>query len=413
MTIEEVMEYACDHQPLYRPLIMSLKPKSTEEDTATMATDGEHIFYNPKFLAKLTMQQAAGVVLHETLHCAHRHLWRRDARDMYKFNVAADYAINPIVVENFPLPKGVLLDMKYAHMSAEEIYDVLPPIKKIKIGIGSGSGKGKSKGDSSSGYENKQQKWGDHSMWNGKKSKKGKQSLADKIMGKNKGEDEAEMTAKQRRLHEKWKDLFEKHIVKQYGKLPDSLKRIVEKEYYIPVLDWTALVSSLLSEDQNDYSFSQPDRRFLEADYILPDLYSIDRLKDVVFAYDTSGSVTQDMLKQFYMETLNLFNNFSSLQGYIAVCDWTLKHFSPVDAQDSFTDFNFIGGGGTSFEPVFDEIKRKGIRPKAVFYFTDTYGSFPNEDPGYPVFWLVPTEIGEFGERHVPFGLVIPFAPKM
>lgn len=403
MTFEEVMEFACEHQPLYRPLIMSLKPKKTETDTETMATDGEYIYWNPKFFDKLTTREAAGVVLHETLHCAHKHLWRRDARDFSKFNVAADYAINPIVVENFPLPKGVLLDMKYANMSAEEIYDALPLLKKNKNNNGSGQG--------GSGYEKKQQKWGDHSMWNGK-PKKGKQSLADKILGKNKGESEAEMTAKQRRLAQKWKDLFEKYIVKQYGKLPDSLKRIVEKEYYIPVLDWTALVSSLLSEDQNDYSFSQPDRRFLEEDYILPDLYSIDRLKDVVFAYDTSGSVTAEMLRQFYMETLNLFNNFSSLQGHIAVCDWTLKHFTAIDAKDSFDDFNFIGGGGTSFEPVFEEIKRRDMTPKALFYFTDTYGSFP-QDPGYPVFWLVPTEIGAYSEPHVPFGTVIPFTPKI
>lgn len=401
MTIEEVLEFACESQPLYRPLIMALKVVETKEMTETMATDGDHLYWNPNFFNKLTKSEAAGVILHETLHCAHRHLWRRDARDFSKFNVATDYAINPIVVENFPLPKGCLLDMKYAHMSAEEIYDALPKEKK----------NGKGKGGSGSDYDKKQQKWGDHSMWSGKKQKK--QSIGDKILGRNKEKTAREITDQQRRAHKKWKKLFEDNIVKQYGKLPDSLKRIVEKEYYIPVLDWSALVANLLSEDQNDYSFSQPDRRFLEADYILPDLYSVDRLKDVVFAYDTSGSVTQNMLKQFYMETLNLFNNFSSLQGYIAVCDWTLKHFTAIDAKDSFSDFHFLGGGGTSFEPVFEEVKKRGMNPKALFYFTDTYGSFPSEDPGYPVFWLVPTEFGNNNSASVPFGTVIPFAPKM
>ena len=403
MTIEDVMEYVCDHQPLYRPLVMSLRPKMADDQTPTMGTDGEHIFYNKKFLDKLTMQQAAGIVLHETLHCAHRHLWRRDGRDFLKFNVAADYAINPIVVENFPLPKGALLDMKYANMSAEEIYDVLPKNKN--------QNNKNDKGKSGNGYESKQQKWGDHSMWEGQQ-KQGKQSIVDKILGKKKG-GKPKSAAEQSRLEQKWKKLFEDHIVKEYGRIPDSLKRIVEKEYYIPVLDWTAMVSQLLSEDTTDYSFSQPDRRFLDADYILPDLYSIDRLKDVVFAYDTSGSVTEEMLRQFYMETLNLFNNFSSLQGWIAVCDWTLKHFTAVDSKTGFDDFNFVGGGGTSFEPVFDEIKRRGVKPKAVFYFTDTYGDFPDQDPGYPVFWLVPTQIGEDHEPHVPFGVVIPFSPKV
>lgn len=410
ITIEEAIEMVCDKQPLYRPLMAALKP--VEDNTIpTMATDGEHILYNKEFLAKLTPREAAGVCLHEMLHCAHRHLWRRDARDHMKFNVAADYAINPIVTESFPLPKGTLLDMKYNNMSAEEIYDSLPKLKKIKIKMGGGQSR------EDDGYSKKQQKWGDHSRWDGKKKKKGKgkQSLTDKILGRNKEESEEKTDsekAKERRLEQKWKKLFEEKIVKNYGKLPDSLKRIVEKEYYVPVLDWTALVTQLLSEDQNDYSFSQPDRRFLDAEYILPDLYSIDRLKDVVFAYDTSGSITQQQLRAFYMETLNLFNNFSSLQGWIGVCDSWLHHFTPIDSKDSFDDFNFMGGGGTSFEPVFEEIERRGLRPKALFYFTDTYGSFPHEAPEYPVFWLVQTEVGEEPGVHVPFGTVIPFLGK-
>jgi len=407
ITIEDAMEMVCQQQPLYRPMMMALKPVASEEETPTMATDGDHIFYNPKFLEKLTPREAAGVCLHEMLHCAHRHLWRRDARDPMKFNVAADYAINPIVTESFPIPKGCLLDTKYSHMSAEEIYDALPPIKKIKVKIGGGKSKEKD------GYSKKQQKWGDHSKWSGQGKKgKGKQSLTDKILGRNKGESDAEKSAKEQRREQKWKKLFEDNIVKNYGKLPDSLKRIVEKEYYVPVLDWTALVTQLLSEDQSDYSFSQPDRRFLDSDYVLPDLYSIDRLKDVVFAYDTSGSITQDQLRAFYMETLNLFNNFSSLQGWVGVCDAYLHHFTPIDSQDSFEAFNFVGGGGTDFRPVFDEVKKRGMRPKALFYFTDTYGNFPQEEPDYPVFWLVQTRIGEEPMVHVPFGNVVPFLSK-
>ena len=404
MTIEEVREFICEEEPLYRPLVMALRLVKSKSDTATMATDGESIFYNPDFFAKLTMREVAGVILHETLHCAHRHLWRRDARDFKKFNIACDYAINPIVTDNFPLPKGVLLDMKYIHMSAEEIYDTLPKTKRIKIPM-SGAGKDKSK---NKGGGEKEQEWGDHSKWEGQGGDK-KDSLKDKILGKKKSKTQEE----NERLNEKWKGLFEENIVKNYGKLPDSLKRIVEKSYYIPTLDWASLVASLLSEDQNDYSFSQPDRRFLEADYMLPDLYSIDRLKDVVFAYDTSGSITQNMLQSFFMETLNLFENFSSLQGWLGVCDWDLHSFEPVDGQSSYNDFNFIGGGGTSFRPIFDKVKEKGIKPKALFYFTDTYGDFPDEDPGYPVFWLVPTDYGEKPSVDVPFGTVIPFVPKM
>jgi predicted metal-dependent peptidase len=307
-----------------------------------------------------------------------------------------------MVDSSFKLPKGALIDMKYFGMSAEEIYDTLP--------------KGKSQ---------KQQQWCDKGGWDkdkqGKGDGKSKQQqgksgaggLFDdiaKMFGGKKPLPKSTMTDEEK--DEKWKRLYEKTFLENYGKLPDSIKRVIEKSYYIPVVDWASLVSSLLSEDINDYTFSQPDRRFLDGDFLLPDLYSFDKLKDVVFSYDTSGSISEDDLKSFYLETLNLFSNFSSLQGWIGVCDADLHSFKEVGPQQSFSDFDFVGGGGTDFRPVFEEISRRNMKPKALFYFTDTEGSFPREAPEYPVFWLVKSQIGESYKLDVPFGTVIRFLTK-
>lgn len=389
MILDNTINKICEKEPLFSNLVLKLKPIEDKEATPTMGTDGENLYYNPGFLEKLTSEEKCAVVLHEVLHCAFVHPWRKGKRDMMRWNVATDYAINTVVNESFPLPKGCLLDMKYYGMSAEEIYDSLPK-SKVKV-----------------------QSWCDKGKWGksgGKGKSNGKKSLWEKLFGKKEkssGKSEKEKEAM-------WKKLFEDSILKKYGDMPDSMKRLIEKSYYVPVVDWTSLVSQLLSEDTNDYTFSSPDRRFADADFFLPGLYSVDRLKDVVFAYDTSGSISSSDLHAFYMETMNLFSNFSSLQGWIAICDAYLHSFKDIDLQTTYDEFDFQGGGGTSFSPVFEEITHRQMKPKAVFYFTDTEGSFPDEKPDYPVFWLVKSQVGyDNYVPYVPFGEVIRFLPKI
>jgi predicted metal-dependent peptidase len=64
--------------------------------------------------------------------------------------------------------------------------------------------------------------------------------------------------------------------------------------------------------------------------------------------------------------------------------------------------FGIEGGGGTSFVPVFDRIHEDGIQPDMLVYLTDTYGSFPAQEPDYKVIWgsIVPNP-------RVPFGQVV------
>lgn len=396
MKIQKIINQVAEKEPLFYSLLSELEPIENKS-IPTLGTDGEQLIYNPEFLESLTEKEQCAVVLHEALHCAFQHLWRKGSREDDRWNRAADYAINNTVNESFPLPKDSLVDSKYYGMTAEEIYDRLPK--------GSGGDKGKSKGGGK-GDGNQQQGWCDKDQWAKKESEK--RSLADKILGRKKSKSKEE----QEQLARKWKDILEGQMVRNYGSMPESIKRIIEKTYYVPVIDWASLVSSLLSDDVNDYTFAIPDRRFLEEDYILPSDYSQDKLKDVVFAYDTSGSISEDDLKAFYGETQNLMKNFTNLQGWAAICDADLHGFHELDTQKGFADFGFVGGGGTDFRPVFNKIKNKNMRPKALFYFTDTEGSFPAHSPEYPVFWLVRTHVGQSWAPKVPFGSLIQFLAK-
>jgi hypothetical protein len=107
----------------------------------TMATDGHNIFINSRFAASLSDDQISFVLCHEVLHPMMNHFARannflgttRDQETNIRWNIAADYEINPMLVAEGMLSgdevknglKGCY-DEKYVtpvKMAAEEIYE--------------------------------------------------------------------------------------------------------------------------------------------------------------------------------------------------------------------------------------------------------------------------------------------------
>ena len=99
-----------------------------EDPTApSMWTDGKTLAYNPAWINGLTLDEVKGVLCHEVMHVALLHNLRRDQRDPAKWNMAADHAVNPILLDaNMTLPKDGLIGREYEGMAAEEIYNRLP-----------------------------------------------------------------------------------------------------------------------------------------------------------------------------------------------------------------------------------------------------------------------------------------------
>ena len=105
----------------------SMKLKLIEDpNIETMCTNGKEIRYSPAFVEDNIMLHNVGVLAHEVMHVTNGHCLRRGDKNAKLFNVACDYAINPILVNGgFELPEGALLDDAYNGMSAEEIYNSL------------------------------------------------------------------------------------------------------------------------------------------------------------------------------------------------------------------------------------------------------------------------------------------------
>jgi predicted metal-dependent peptidase len=113
-----------DH-PFFGTLLFRLGARA-RSSIATMATDGVSLYFNPEFVDSLSTAESIGIPAHETMHPALQHHTRRGGREPKRWNMACDYAINPLLIDaGLTLPKNVLFDDRFRGMSAERIYSLL------------------------------------------------------------------------------------------------------------------------------------------------------------------------------------------------------------------------------------------------------------------------------------------------
>ena len=104
---------------------------SVDEDVPTACTDGRNTMYGREFVGKQDDKRLKGLILHENLHKAFRHITTWKA--LYKewpvlANMACDYVINLMIDDSDPahtnvmLPDGGLLDQKYRGWDAGAVF---------------------------------------------------------------------------------------------------------------------------------------------------------------------------------------------------------------------------------------------------------------------------------------------------
>src|ERR1700757_2030945 len=111
--------------PFFGTLLFRLGARACSS-IATMATDGVSLYFNPEFVETLSSAELIGTLAHEVMHPALQHHTRRAGRSPKRWNMACDYAINPMLRDaGLTLPKGVLDEAHFVDMTAEEIYNLL------------------------------------------------------------------------------------------------------------------------------------------------------------------------------------------------------------------------------------------------------------------------------------------------
>ena len=113
-------------KPFLGNLVLRLPLVAADSWCKTSATDAKSFYYNPEFIDSLNNHQIKFVLIHEALHCALTHFARRGNRTKHKWDLACDFAINPLLVkEGFHPPIDVPIFQQYSGMIAEEIYPMI------------------------------------------------------------------------------------------------------------------------------------------------------------------------------------------------------------------------------------------------------------------------------------------------
>jgi predicted metal-dependent peptidase len=359
----------------------------------TMATDGVSLFYNPAFVETLNAAELAGVLAHEVMHPALQHHTRRGDRDRKRWNMACDYAINPLLLDaGLTLPKDVLIEHRFRGMSAERIYNLIEeqgtaPSEKSACGDPFDQG----------GCVNQPSQ-----------PSQGESEINPPITPGGFGQvldapepegDDGETVAEQAR---EWKIAVEQaeNVAKLAGKLPAGVTRSIEQSEAAGV-DWRELLRRAWSETiPSDYSWMPPNRRHIWAGLYLPGVRS-EGTGEIAIAVDCSGSVNARQLGLFEAEIRSILEGQRPSRVHVLYFDTEVHKADVYQAGQPIT-LTPIGGGGTNFAPCFTWLDERGIVPQTLVFLTDLCGVFPGKAPAYPVLWAS-TE-----SRPAPFGQVIP-----
>ena len=310
--------------------------------------------------------QIKGVIAHEIMHCAMAHTVREGDRDHHKWNVACDYAINPVLIDSgFKLPEGLLDSPEYHGLTAEEIYSRLPDSD--------------SKSNNSNGVgEVRKPSNSDGSVL----------SESDK-----------------RQMEQEWKIAMSQaaQTAKKAGKLPQSLERFIS-EIVDPKVNWLEVLRRFVdSYARNDYAMFPPNRRHVSQGLYLASARS-EELGLICTVMDTSGSVDFETLNQFGSELQDIAYHYRS-DIQVLYCDKEVHtpEYFPIDTE---IKLHPSGGGGTDFRPPFEWVDGESQRPTCMVYFTDGQCNQFAPDPGYPVLWAI---YGKWAKTNFdpPYGEVI------
>jgi len=363
-----------NHQPFFGQIALNT-PTIFTDSIETMGVDGVSLFVNPKFVEEKSQAELCGVIAHECLHVALLHPTRRGQRDAKKWNVATDHAVNLELLKAIgsaddylmELPSDCLADPQYDGMSADTIYNRLPDDKGDD-----GGDPGEDKGED--GDEPGDQPGNEPGDSPGDTGGCGE--VFDAPSDVSVEELEAEI---------KQKVVQAAHSARAQGKLPGNMESMID-DLLKPVVDWKSKLREHFERVfPSDYSWMRPNRRYVHQGLYLPGVEK-DGTGHIVVGVDTSSSVSDDEIKQFIGEINSICEDVVPEKVTVIYCHTDVWAVDEFEADEDFT-VRPRRGGGTEFVPVFEEVEKRGIQPKALIYLTDLGCNGYPTTPSYPVIW--------------------------
>jgi predicted metal-dependent peptidase len=343
--------------PFFGNMATRMRLIEADEWCPTAATNGRDFFYSTKFVEKLSVKKLEFLFAHEICHAVFDHFGRVGSRDRMLSNIAQDYAVNQILVDERIGEKitevQICYDSKYRGMAWEEIYDILYD-KAEKITMPELL---KQLGDLLDEHL-KEEGPGEGEDKDGKGG--GKPSISKEDAQKIKDEIKEAM--------------IQSAAAAGAGKVPAGIQRMI-KDLTEPKMNWRELVRmNIQSIVRNDYSFSRPSRKGQMSGAILPGMKQ-DETIDVAIAIDMSGSIGQEDATVFLSEVKGIMDQYQDFAIDIWCFDTDIYNHQRIthDNDQDLLDYAPEGGGGTDFMANWEFMKEQGLQPKKFIMFTDGY----------------------------------------
>jgi len=416
-------------QPFFGSLALRL-PIRPDVARETLASDGREIRYSPDWVANTDADLIKTAIGRVVLACALKHHTRRGERDPGRWQQASQLVTHGLLRDaGFKLPPDA---EAWDGISVEQAYDRLPEPQE---GEGEGSSGPPSAGDGGgeagpqpdAGDDSANGEDDDHGDRNDDRSPdaddgnapantpdesdpqaddgpgtdgqsdapasfdpSGTGEVMDAPPGSSDhnaeaGQAPADVSAEEQAWDEAMHQAL--NLAKAQGKAPGAVEETIH-DAHRSTLDWRSLLRRYMTDAAaRDYSWSVPNRRFIDSGLYLPSIRS-EGMGTLAVIIDTSGSVDSDALAAFWSEVREVAAEIDPERIVVLQVDAAVQdeeHYAPGELPERIV---VKGRWGTDFRPGFERLAEQGIQPAVCLYFTDMdCDRYPEAEPEFDVVW--------------------------
>ena len=410
-------------QPFFGSLALRL-PIRPDRSRQTLASDGKEIRYSPEWVATTDAHLIKTAIGRVVIACALKHHTRRGDRDPERWQHASQLVTHHLLKDaGFLLPPDA---DAWPNLSAEEAYDRLPEPEPDdnseppppsgssgNPGAGAEPGTDREEGEPDSGQQpdqtedpeqdaasdgNANADPDDHAGDDGDANDPAAQAPSSDPAGTGEIMDAAPDADASNNAdapdftqeEQDWDEAMHQalNLARAQGNAPGAVKETIDAAHR-STLDWRSLLRRYMTDSAaRDYSWSLPNRRFIDSGLYLPSIRS-EGMDAIAIIIDSSGSVDRDLLALFWSEIRNVAAEIEPERIIVLQVDAELQdeqHYHPHELPARIV---VKGRYGTDFRPGFARLAEQHIRPAICLYFTDMDCSdYPDTAPDFPVVWV-------------------------
>ena len=411
--------------PSFGSIIANLEFQESKK-VASAGTDGKVVLYNPEFVNGLTDKEMIFLFIHEICHVAFEHISRSEGKDKRIWNIATDSVINALLKrDGLQMIDGAVDIPEAVNYDAEEMYNKLlkeqqnsqdnqeeqssQDNQEGQSSEGSQEGQNSQdnqEGQSSQGSQEQQGSQGNeeqqadvghdtHSLWEKAIEERKKERENKKTRKSNEKKDDIEQLTEEF-VQKGEKEIFKQNKIEKRKQLQELSRELAKQSSHeagtgiqrqgkkldnigiaTPLIDWRKLLRQAVKFDEE---WTRRNARMRNG-YFRHRVEEIS-IPETEILLDTSGSVSETLLRNFLRECKNILANSKVKVG----CFNTEFHgFTELRRVEDIDNMEFPIGGGTDFNAAVEAFSRR-VPNKIIF--TDGEASMP-EKTVKNVIWVV------------------------